>query len=241
MSIKGALVIFVKTPGCSPIKTRLAHSIGKTLAEEFYIGCLAATAAYVKAVQMKLPGLAVYWAVAEKEGLESPFWSDFPVIYQGEGNLGIRLSNVYREMLDRHEFACFIGADSPHVQTDQVVLGVLESARALKERFVIGETHDGGFYFFGGSIPVSESLWTSVEYSSPKTTNELRTRLISLGGIATIAKDFDIDTLDDLWRYRERHFDSEEFLPEQANIIRWARSLPFIANSEGKLQNYLNF
>lgn len=224
MSKAGALVIFVKTPGCSPIKTRLAKSIGKNLAEEFYDQCLKAMRASAKEIQKKLPGLKIYWAVAEASGLSSPLWTDFPVIYQGEGSLGLRLSNVYREVLNRHGFACFIGADSPHIKSDQMVHGVLETARFLNEKFVMGETSDGGFYFFGGSVQVSEELWTSVEYSAAQTASDLTARLESLGTVIKIESDFDVDTVEDLNRYLEKRFDERNLLPEQASLIHWVRS-----------------
>lgn len=225
MTTSGALVIFVKTPGCSPIKTRLAKSIGESLAEEFYARCLTATAAYVRDVQKKLPGLKIYWAVAETEGLSSPLWSEFSVISQGEGNLGDRLSNVYQEILKRHGFACFVGADSPHARSELIVQGILETIRYLNEKFVMGETCDGGFYFFGGSIPVSEALWKSVEYSTSHTANDLREQLRSLGSVVNIETDFDIDTVEDMKHYREDRFDSSDLLPEQTNLIKWARAL----------------
>ena len=223
MNTTGALVIFVKTPGCSPIKTRLAKSIGESLAED--AGCLAATAAYVRDVQKKLPGLKIYWAVAETGGLNSPLWSDFPVISQGEGTLGVRLSNVYREILRRHGFACFIGADSPHVRSELIAQGILETVRYLNEKFVMGETSDGGFYFFGGSTSISEALWTSVEYSTSHTASDLTEQLRSLGPVVNIETDFDIDSLEDLKRYRDERFESSDLLPEQAKLIQWARSL----------------
>ena len=41
-NIKTAVAIFVKTPGLSPLKTRLAAGIGNTAAQEIYNHCVKA-------------------------------------------------------------------------------------------------------------------------------------------------------------------------------------------------------
>lgn len=225
MSMTGALAIFVKTPGLSPIKTRLADSIGEELSEKFYEESVRATAACAREVQRRYGRLQVYWAVAESDGLSSQMWSEFPAVYQGEGSLGSRLSTVYRELLSRHQFVCFIGADSPHVGASQLLDGVLETARGVQKKFILGETNDGGFYFFGGSLPIPESVWTSVTYSKSQTANDLSTRLFRIAGVSTIRRDFDVDTVEDLKKYEESGFARSDLLPEQLNLIQWVKSL----------------
>ena len=56
-----AAAIFVKTPGLSPLKTRLATGIGAAAATDWYRLAARATAAAVA----QLPNLVAYWAVAE--------------------------------------------------------------------------------------------------------------------------------------------------------------------------------
>jgi glycosyltransferase A (GT-A) superfamily protein (DUF2064 family) len=227
MSMTGALAIFVKTPGLSAIKTRLADSVGPEVSEKFYRASLRATAACAREVQRQYGKLQVYWAVAESEGLDSPMWVEFPTVYQGEGSLGLRLSNVYKELLNRHQFVCFIGADSPHIGAGQLLDGVFETARNAQKKFILGETNDGGFYFFGGSLPVPEMVWTSVAYSSIQTANELSSRLFRIAGVSTIRRDFDVDTVDDLLKYKEDGFAGPNLLPEQLSLIQWVKSLSF--------------
>ncbi|MGE3263528.1 MAG: DUF2064 domain-containing protein [Bacteriovoracia bacterium] len=222
----GALAIFVKTPGLSPIKTRLADSIGPEISEKFYKASVRATAACASEVQRQYGNLQVYWAVAESDGLASPMWAEFPKIYQGEGSLGLRLSNVYKELLNRHQFVCFIGADSPHICVSQLLAGIFETARNAQKKFILGETHDGGFYFFGGSLPIPEIVWTSVAYSRNQTSNELSTRLFHIAGVTNIRRDFDVDTVDDLQKYKEDGFAGSNLLPEQLSLIQWVKSLP---------------
>ena len=79
-----AVAIFVKTPGLSPLKTRLAASIGQEKAHEFYNLSL-------NAIRETLTTLDIspYWAIAEKEALNDPMWQDYNRLHTGDGNLGV--------------------------------------------------------------------------------------------------------------------------------------------------------
>lgn len=225
MKIGGALAIFVKTPGISPVKTRLAAGLGVDRALRFYLQSVKATSAIAKELQNKLPGLQIYWAVAEKTAVNAEIWSDFPTLWQGEGGLGQRLSSIYNQILHRHDFACFLGADSPHLDVEAIESGILKAAVPLTNNFVIGETYDGGFYFFGGRKPLPADLWLNVEYSSEKTVNQLKTGLQNFGGLEFIEKNFDIDMVEDLQRYSEPNFLIKNILPAQSELIKWAKTL----------------
>lgn len=225
MSKGGALAIFVKTPELSPIKTRLAASIGEEKARQFYELSLRATSASARALQSSIPNLQVYWAVAEAEGQSEKRWESFPTISQGDGGLGTRLDTVYEELLKRHHYVCFIGADSPHLSVENLRTGILQTAQHLTKKFVIGETLDGGFYFFGGSLPIPSSTWLSVEYSTDQTANQLLSNLASLGEVEHLKKSFDIDTVEDLRRCGNISGQAETFLPEQKALISWAKDL----------------
>ena len=111
----GAIAIFVKTPGLSPIKTRLASSIGVSAAERFHLLSAKAIESVVLDAFRAEPACIPYWAVAEKEAVHTPYWKSFQTIWQGEGSLGERLACVYDELIQQHSFVIFIGADSPHI------------------------------------------------------------------------------------------------------------------------------
>lgn len=216
-----ALAIFVKTPGLSPIKTRLATSIGKELAEEFYRRSLKATAAIAHAMATNTDDLEIFWAVAEEEGLKSEYWNEFKVIGQGTGSLGDRLSFVYDELIQKHDAVFFIGADSPHLD----YLKLLDEIKSLGNNdFIIGETDDGGFYLFGGTRSLPKSTWTSVEYSVDTTSSQLCQNLKQLGQLSFTSKNFDIDEFDDFSKYEASNFLTDHLLPEQKNIIEWIKN-----------------
>lgn len=223
---RGAVAIFVKTPGLSPIKTRLGRVIGTRAAEEFYALSVEATQD-VSAEAMRLASfisldLTAYWAIAEPAGASHPMWHQFEIVFQGNGELGERLSHVYDELLRKHDFVLLIGADCPQMPWQYII----EAASFLRDggnRFVIGPATDGGFYLFGGNAPVSEKLWTRVPYSQSNTAVELMREIRALGDIRELLSLVDIDTIDDLQALAGEGRDNAGLLPSQRRVIEWSR------------------
>lgn len=166
-----AIAVFVKTPGLSPLKTRLAVGIGNPAALAFYL-------LSVKAVQETIKNSPInpYWAVAEAHGLGDPLWQDFQTLHTGEGNLGQRQHHIYATLLQNHAKVLLIGADAP-----QISASLLQQAIAALDTsdFVVGPAHDGGYYLFGGRKPTAQSIWTSVPWSTSETRDKLEAALPS--------------------------------------------------------------
>lgn len=224
-----AVAVFVKTAGLSPVKTRLAASIGSASAEEFHCLSARATESFVRdAVARSRGQLTPYWAVAENEGLTSPFWSGFERIWQGEGGLGERLDRVYSTLLEKHNSVLLMGADSPQLRGN-----VLLEAMALLQKddqYVIGNADDGGFYLFGGRGEVSREVWLSVPYSAQTTSHVLRAKIQGRGEIFDLAGDFDVDSLAELERLRARlEADREHATPAQLELLEWLAGIDAIA------------
>lgn len=220
-----ALAIFVKTPGLSSIKTRLAASIGQDRAEEFYRLAVDAIRAVAMAAHAQF-GLTPYWAIAEEHGLDHPMWSGLDQIGQGTGGLGTRLHTVYSELLQRHREVLFVGADSPQLAVSALGAAI-ESLRcsdssAESSPFVLGRTTDGGFYLFGGRIPVSKEIWESVSYSVETTAREFASLLRPIGSIHELPVLCDVDTADDLLRLGQLSRSDPELLPKQVHVLEWA-------------------
>lgn len=218
----GAIAIFVKTPGFSPIKTRLASSIGVSAAERFHLLSAKAIESVVLAAFRADSACIPYWAVAEKEAVHSPYWKSFQTLWQGEGTLGERLARVYDELLQRHSYVIFIGADSPHITSH--LLGV--SALTLSEAkdaatFVIGRAEDGGFYLFGGAVPVSYQTWLGVPYSTSTTASELIKKVSAIGTIKELPPLLDVDTADDMAQLLQMRDMGFDLTPEQQSLLRW--------------------
>ncbi len=220
-----ALAIFVKTPGLSSIKTRLAAMIGRHRAEEFYHLAVEAIQAVAVAAQTQL-GWTAYWAVAEEAGLQLPMWEKLDRISQGTGGLGTRLSAVYQQLQRRHSEVFFIGADSPQL-TVAILRSAIDALRlcqtdGVNYPFALGRTTDGGYYLFGGRQPVSRQIWEAVPYSVETTAQEFSRLLQPSGPIYELPVLCDVDTAEDLRQLGQFCDENQDLLPAQIRVIEWA-------------------
>ena len=222
--MKVALTVFVKTPGLSPVKTRLANSTSVDFASEFYNRSLLCTSLFLKSLQNKIKNLDLFWAVAEKQGLSSELWKDFPIVYQGEGDLGMRLNKVYSELIKSHDVVFFMGADSPHLSSLYIGRMINLFLEGQQNDFLIGNTSDGGYYFFGGKKPLANSVWFNVRYSSIHTALDFSANLKQNGNIFYINESFDIDEKNDLKKYSSIDFSIDDLQEEQIDLINFIKS-----------------
>ena len=213
------VAVFVKTPGLSPVKTRLAAGIGEKRAGVFYQLACVAVREVLAAAAKEMPPLQGYWAVAEPGG--AAMWLDLPTVAQGEGGLGTRLAVVYEAMRakDRFGAAVLIGADAP-----QLTLTTFALTRAALEGgadFVIGPAADGGFYLFAGLRPLDAALWESVPYSQSNTTTELKKQLAPIGRVALLETLTDVDEEKDLGPATKELANVVHPTPAQLELMAW--------------------
>lgn len=218
-----ALAIFVKTPGLSPIKTRLAGDLGQAFARDFYEHSIAAMTEVGVDLMKKTPDLSVHWAVAEEDGLTDPRWKAFPTIWQGQGSLGQRLHKVYSSLQSQHQTVFLMGADSPHISSNNILQNVNETLRLSNKQFTIGRTADGGFYFFGGAQEIPQTVWDKVTYSEPTTADQLISTLKPIGPTRILVPDFDIDRAIDFAPFLNADFNTVPLLTSQIRLIQWVR------------------
>ncbi len=216
--MSAAIAIFVKTPDLSPVKTRLAATIGKDKALEFY-------QLSVKAVERTIINTEAkpFWAVGEIDGIDNPLWSEFDNIYTGDGCLGERQNHIYRSLLKTHDKAILIGADAPQISPD-----IINKAIAALDNndFVIGGASDGGYYLFGGREPIDPNIWTNTPWSDPATRECLAAALPSKPAHLPILTD--VDTIDNLTSILAEM--PANTSPEQQSVIKWVTSLENKAN-----------
>jgi rSAM/selenodomain-associated transferase 1 len=216
-TMSAALAIFVKTPGHSPVKTRLAASIGQQRAEHFHRLAAAAVAAVARAAT---PAVQPCWAVAERDALDDLIWNALPTLWQGEGTLGARLHHVCASLQQRHGRVLLIGADAPQIRVD-LLSAALEALDDPATPFVLAPAHDGGFWLFGTRQPVPEAAWMALRYSCVDTASMLIEALSSDGAIAPLPLLNDVDDGDDL---ASLIFDLKALpapLPEQRELLDW--------------------
>lgn len=192
-----AVAIFVKTPGYSPVKTRLAKAIGPEAAVEFHRLAAAAVSEVVICAHDRNHTLQPFWAVAECDAMDAPSWQALPRLWQGDGGLGGRLDQVYAQLRATHARVLLIGADAPQVTAELLQ----QACTALDEPatpFVMGEAEDGGFWLFGGRAPIPREIWCGVGYSCTETAEQLREALRPHGSIASMPTLVDADRPSDL-------------------------------------------
>ena len=207
-----AVAIFVKTPGLSPVKTRLAASIGTAAAEAFYKLC-------TEAIQQSLSSatetidIMPFWAVGEQAGLDHPLWQSFDSIYTGEGELGERQHHIYQYLQAKYQRVILIGADSPQLCARHLndAIAALDS-----HQFALGPAVDGGYYLFAGKAPIARNIWTSVTYSAADTAEQLLARLPSKAALLDCITD--VDTIADL-AVLERELRAEKPLNKAHKIL----------------------
>jgi rSAM/selenodomain-associated transferase 1 len=221
------LAIFVKTPGFSPVKTRLAATIGPTAAESLHYRMAATVMDVVR--QAQSGGLLLsYWAIAEESAIASSVWKGLPVLAQGDGGLGERLDRVYRCLLERHQAVLLIGADAPQLTSASLIQGS-EWLQSAESRCVLGPCHDGGFWLFGGNRPISTEAWTAIAYSQQDTARQLRDA-IGNAGIAwhELPGLMDIDSHDDLLPVADALHALPQPLPKQIQLAHFLNQLATI-------------
>ena len=198
--MKIAVVVFVKTPGLSPLKTRLAKSIGKEKAEQFFKDSVKQTERTLQAFQQtaEAPGdIRCFWSVAEEKGLADPMWQSFPRFQQVKGGLGDRMHGAYEHLRAEHDFVILLGADCPHMPLDHLVTAKKALFGGEYEN-VIGPTEDGGFYLFGSGTEFNLKQWNQTEYSLESTLFDFKKHMgLTPENTWTLPELFDVDEIEE--------------------------------------------
>lgn len=224
MTTRGAIALFVKTPGLSPIKTRLAAKIGNDRAEQFHWLAARSTAAIINATECSV-AVQGYYAVAEEIAVTNEIWREMPCLWQGEGGLGERMRHVYRYLLQNHDFVVLVGADIPQMTVADLAHASNWLAREGQARFAFGPSLDGGFWLFGGNGPLSDNLWTDVEYSTAETGMQFFRAVKPWGEVQTQRTLQDVDESSDLLILYKALQALTSPMPEQVQLMRFLEAL----------------
>ncbi len=204
---KIAIAAFVKTPGFSPVKTRIAKDIGLVAAEDFIRHGIRCTEDLMRALsRLEEPDapykVNAYWAVAEPAAMDHPLWQSFARISQGEGGLGRRMASVYEKLLQDRTAVLLIGADCPLLSVEHLHAACLALATGRSEH-VLGPTEDGGFYLFGSKAKFQLSQWEDVPYSQADTLERFRASMgLRDEAVTWLPRLYDVDTVEDFKRFQ---------------------------------------
>jgi glycosyltransferase A (GT-A) superfamily protein (DUF2064 family) len=164
MTSNVSLACFVKTPGMSPVKTRLAAEVGRELSEHLYGLCIKIHEEIL--LNLNQLDVAVFWAIHESEASDHPLWSRAKNVSQGLGSLGEKIINVYSGLAKDYEKTILIGSDTP-----QLTITIIREAIIALDYFdeVVGPSLDGGFYLYASKSSKAEDGWLDVSYSTTDT------------------------------------------------------------------------
>ena len=196
--MSGGLAIFVKTPGVSPLKTRLAAGMG-TDSERWYRLAVDAVKSIAFEARDKT-GINAYWAVAEQEAMQNALWQSLPRITQSDdaqAGLGERMGRVMRMLVRQHGFGILLGADAPQICVADIQAAV-EFLDHDNPRLVLGPARDGGFWCVGSNQAIPIDLWQSVTYSQPDTYADFVAAFAPFAEILNLRTLSDVDEVSDL-------------------------------------------
>ena len=217
------IAIFVKTPGISPLKTRLSATEGVKYAENWYRLAAAAVADVARR-----SGAAVYWAVAEPQAMDAAIWQDLPRLAQVQrpqsesATLGARMHCVHQQLLVRHSAAILLGADTPHLDVS-VLHAVIDYLLDTKRRWAIAPASDGGFWLHGANSAAPLSAWESVRYSASDTATQFEFAMRDQGELARFKSETDVDTADDLSACASALARLAQPTDKQLELLQWMR------------------
>lgn len=217
--MNGGAAIFVKTPGLSPVKTRLARGLGRELAEQWH----RLAAAAVAAVLRQAPGLTVYWAVAEPVAQAAHAWPDLPLLEQGEGTLGERMGRVHTALLARHDFALLLGADTPQIGPAELTAAT-DWLAAPEARLVMGPAHDGGFWLLGTNRDPAAADWVQSPCGCADTARGFQAAMARHGEWCFLPTLTDVDEPGDLGPMLVELGRLQRPAPEQVRLAEWTRA-----------------
>jgi len=223
--MSGAIAVFVKTPGLSPVKTRLATQLGKETAEAFHLASAQSVVSVIQELS-QLTDIKCYYAVAEQAALTHDYWQDLPCLWQGEGGLGERMAHIYQALLVEHDFVILVGADIPQMTAAELLGASSWLPHDEQARLVFAPSFDGGFWAFGGNCNIPLIAWTDVTYSEADTGTQFFNKIDQLGDIMTLTRLRDVDEVCDLLPLRDALLNLTEPLPEQYELIRFLDVLP---------------
>lgn len=181
-----AHVCFVKTPGLTPAKTRLAADIGTQKAEELYKLLLQ------RCMKISHNMNHSYFALNEAQARHHSLWSREKVYIQKGNTLAEKLRNAEDYFLKYFQAVIFWGADCPSLRL-QDFINLRESLK--KHHHAIIPAQDGGFVAYAAKVPLAEK-WLNVKMSSHTTLHDLRNQL--KGPFKLLDQRSDLDEIQDI-------------------------------------------
>jgi rSAM/selenodomain-associated transferase 1 len=194
-----ALIIFVKNPVPSQVKTRLARSIGNQQAADVYTYLLAHTRRVTSG--LKEVQCLVYYADAVNG---SDLWegANYEKRTQQGANLGERMAGAIVEAIERgFSKVVIIGSDCLEIGEEHI----RQAFRHLDEvDLVIGPASDGGYYLLGMKM-LHPNLFEGIAWSSDEVLKATLTKSKAQGLSHRLLEVLsDVDDLEDYLKIKHK-------------------------------------
>jgi rSAM/selenodomain-associated transferase 1 len=172
---KNALIVFARYPVLGKVKTRLASSLGKEFALDFYREC--SRYLFTEIVRNQNELFTPFIFCSEKDELNKMIdWAGRGYkYYHQEGNdLGERMRNAFNKVFNLGaKKAVIVGTDVPDISNNLIVSSFL----LLDEKdFVIGPSTDGGYYLLGMKS-LDCNLFSGISWSTGEVLNKTINRI----------------------------------------------------------------
>jgi rSAM/selenodomain-associated transferase 1 len=195
------LMIFCKAPVAGQVKTRLTPELSAGDAARLYIELSERTMQI--ATEKRLCPVQLWCAPST----DHDFFANSAATYrlqlrqQQGADLGERMNHAFAVALAEYSHAIIIGCDCPSLTGCDLDIAI--SALNTGCDIVLAPAEDGGYVLIGLNRPVPE-LFENMPWGTAEVLNQTRTRIGQTGQRCFELKEqWDVDTFDDLLRYRK--------------------------------------
>ncbi len=181
MSYKNALIIFIKNPALGKVKTRLAKTVGDEKALEIYLELSRITRENAAILSIGLLAeraddeVKIYIFYSDFIDTDDDWSNDtFEKRVQSGEDLGDRMLNAFKDILQKHSHVCIIGSDCPTLSVD-----ILNQSFDMLQNhdFVVGPSTDGGYYLLGISTDSYAFVFKNMAWSTENVLSETINRI----------------------------------------------------------------
>jgi uncharacterized protein len=198
---EAVIMLFCKAPILGQVKTRLIPSL--TAEEAAQLHSELARMTLQTATQNRLCEVKLWCSPT----IDHPFFEMLTQVYsvgrqlQKGTDLGDRMHYAFSQALARFSSAIIIGCDCPSLTSDDLDQALSQLAQG--KQCVLSPAEDGGYVLIGLKQP-QPTLFDNMPWGTGQVLGLTRARLLSLDlDYHELNTQWDLDTVDDLGRYRE--------------------------------------
>ena len=196
------LMVFCKAPIPGQVKTRLFPSI--TAYEAAQLHCELTEKTLQTTSQHRLCEVVLWCSPT----IDHPFFAMLAEKYslalqlQQGADLGERMPHAFAQTLSHKHSAVIIGCDCPSLKADDIDEALFQLSHG--KHCVLAPAEDGGYVLIGLNRP-EPKLFDSIPWGTDKVMELTRSKLRMLNlDFHELKTQWDVDTADDLARYRDK-------------------------------------